>query len=92
MCVPLVPFRHRGCPGYVRRMSLVELDSKLAPIAESLISRSNGTYDAGFVRDLVAQIAAEFEGAPVRDYVDVLIAKEATDHMRRLNALSLISS
>ena len=73
-------------------MSLVELDSKLAPIADSLISRSNGAYDADFVRDLVAQIASEFEDVPVRDYIDVLIAKEAMDEMRRLKALNLVTS
>ena len=73
-------------------MSVVELDSKLVPIAESLISRSNGSYDARFVRDLVATIAADYEGVPVRDYVDVLIAKEAMDEMRRLKALNLVTS
>jgi len=73
-------------------MSVVELDSKLVPIADSLISRSNGSYDASFVRDLVATIAADFDGVPVRDYVDVLIAKEAMDEMRRLNALNLVTS
>jgi len=72
-------------------MSVVELDSKLVPIADSLISRSNGAYDAAFVRGLVAQIAADFDGVPVRDYVDVLIAKEAMDEMRRLNALTLLT-
>lgn len=73
-------------------MSVVELDSKLVPIADSLISRSNGAYDPDFVRDLVAHIAAEFEGVRVRDYIDVLIAKEAMDEMRRLNALKLLTS
>jgi hypothetical protein len=73
-------------------MSVVELDSRLVPIADSLISRSNGAYDPDFVRDLVAQIASEFDGVPVRDYVDVLIAKEAMDEMRRLNALNLVTS
>jgi hypothetical protein len=68
-------------------MSVVELDPKLVPIADSLIGRSNGAYDSDFVRDLVAHIAAEFDDVPVRDYVEVLIAKEATDEMRRLNAL-----
>jgi len=76
----------------VEAVSLVELDSKLVPIADSLISRSNGSYDDSFVRDLVARIAAEFEDVPVRDYVDVLIAKEAMDAMRRLNALNLVTS
>jgi len=72
-------------------MSVVDLDPKLRPIAESLISRSNGTYDADFVRDLVAHIAAEFHDVPVRDYVDVLVAKEAMDELRRLNGLNSIT-
>ena len=90
--VPSVRFVTTVGPAMVGVMSLVELDSKLAPIADSLISRSNGAYDADFVRDLVAQIASEFEDVPVRDYIDVLIAKEAMDEMRRLKALNLVTS
>ena len=73
-------------------MSVLEFDPKLAKIAEHLRRRSNGTYDDDFVRDLVATIAEEFEDVPVRDYVEVLIAKEATDELRRLQALNSIVS
>ena len=93
MGVASVPFSVRcGLEATVTLVSIVELDSKLAPIADSLIGRSNGSYDSAFVRGLVAQIASEFDDVPVRDYVDVLIAKEAMDEMRRLNALKLFTS
>ena len=78
--------------GTVVGMSMVELDPKLMPIADSLITRSNGIYGPDFVRDLVAHIAAEFDDVPVRDYVEVLIAKEAMDELRRLNALRTLTS
>lgn len=73
-------------------MNVAELDPRLEPIAKALIGRSNGRCDPTFVRGLVANIAAEFEGVRVRDFVDVLVAKEAADELRRLDALQTISS
>ena len=73
-------------------MGVTELDPKLAQIAEDLSRRSNGTYDDNFVRDLVAHIAMEFDGVRMRDYVDVLIAKEAGDELRRLHGMTTLSS
>lgn len=72
--------------------STAELDPKLAPIVETLFAQSNGACDIEFVRDLVLSVAAEFEGAPVQDYLAVLVAKEAGDEMRRLHALRRIAS
>jgi hypothetical protein len=73
-------------------MATLELDPKFAPIIERLVARSNGAYDADFVRDLVEHVAEEFKGAPVQDYVHVLVAKEAADELRRLHALNTIAS
>ena len=73
-------------------MATLELDPKFAPIIERLVARSNGAYDAEFVRDLVQNVAAEYKGAPVQDYVPVLVAKEAADELRRLRALDRIAS
>jgi hypothetical protein len=67
--------------------STAALDPKLTPIVDKLVTQSNGSYDADFVRELVLHVAEEFEGAPVQDYVAVLVAKEAADEMRRLHAL-----
>jgi hypothetical protein len=68
-------------------MSTPDLSPRIAPIAEALIARSNGKYDAEFLCRLVADIASMFEGAPVQDYVVVLVMKEATDALRQLDAL-----
>ncbi|MCU1398062.1 MAG: hypothetical protein JWN62_1171 [Acidimicrobiales bacterium] len=73
-------------------MAEVELDPKFAPIVDRLVSRSNGAYDEDFVRDLVEHVAADFEDAPVQDYVPVLVAKEAADELRRLHGLNRIAS
>ena len=72
--------------------STAELDPKLESIVDSLLAKSNGAYDTAFVRDLVLNVAAEFDGAPVQDYVAVLVTKEATDELRRLHGLQSIAS
>jgi predicted nucleic acid-binding protein len=73
-------------------MNAAVLSPHLIPIADALIARSNGKYDAEFLRILVANVANEFEGARVRDYIEVLVAKEATDALRKLDALRPITS
>ena len=40
----------------------------------------------------MANVATEFEGARVQDYIEVLVAKEATDQLRDLDALKPITS
>jgi hypothetical protein len=41
---------------------------------------------------LVAEIAATFDGVRVRDYLEVLIAKEAADRLRRLQRVALVDA
>lgn len=67
------------------------LSQRMAPIADALIARSNGKYDEEFLRILVANVATEFEGARVQDYIEVLVAKEAADKLRKLDGLTPIS-
>jgi hypothetical protein len=64
----------------------------MVPIVDDLVSRSNGRYDVEFLRILVANVANEFEGARVQDYVEVLVAKQATDELRKLDALTPLTS
>lgn len=64
----------------------------MTPIADALIARSNGKFDAEFLRIVVANVANEFEGARVQDYIEVLVAKEASDQLRQLDALKPITS
>jgi hypothetical protein len=73
-------------------MSTAVLSPRLSPVADALIARSNGKYDAEFLRILVANVATEFEGARIQDYIEVLVAKEAADAMRKIDALRPISS
>jgi hypothetical protein len=73
-------------------MSTDVLSKRLAPVADALIARSNGKYDAEFLRILVANAASEFEGARVQDYIEVLVAKEVADKLRQLDALRPIAS
>jgi hypothetical protein len=67
------------------------LSPRLSPIADALIAKSNGRYDDEFLRILVANVANEFEGARVQDYIEVLVAKQAADELRRLHGLRVIS-
>ena len=60
---------------------------RMSPIVDDLVARSNGRYDVEFLQILVANVASEFEGARVRDYVEVLIAKQVADELRRLDVL-----
>ena len=71
----------------VATVTTAGLSSRIALIADALIARSNGKYDDAFLRRLVANVAADFEGARVQDYIEVLVIKEATDELRRLDAL-----
>ena len=68
------------------------LNPHLQFVAETLIARANGSVDAEFVHGLVADIARQFEDAPVRDFVPVLVAKEASARLRELDATRLIAS
>jgi len=73
-------------------MDAPALNPHLQFVAETLIARTNGSVDAEFVHDLVADIARQFDDALVRDFVPVLVAKEASDRLRELDATRLIAS
>jgi len=73
-------------------MDAPALNPHLQFVAEMLIARTNGSVDAEFVHDLVADIARQFDDALVRDFVPVLVAKEASDRLRELDATRLIAS
>jgi hypothetical protein len=58
-----------------------------ASIVEVVMARSRSRYDREFVRRLVAGYIKNFEGARVRQFVDVLVIKQSIDELRRLDAL-----
>jgi hypothetical protein len=59
----------------------------VAAITVAVMKRSYGRFDEAFVAELVAGLTAKFEGAPVQDFVEVLVIKEAMDELRRLDEL-----
>jgi hypothetical protein len=67
------------------------MDSRMSPVVEALVAKSNGKYDAEFLRILVANVANEFEGARVQDYIEVLVTKLAADELRKLDALEPVA-
>jgi hypothetical protein len=73
-------------------MSAEVLSPHMSPVADALIARSNGKYDEEFLRILVANVANEFEGARVQDYVEVLVSKAAVDALRKLDGLKVITA
>ena len=73
-------------------MDAAVLNSRLFPIVDDLLAKSNGRYDVEFVRILVANAAREFEGAPVQDYVELLVAKQAADELRKVDGLHHVTS
>jgi hypothetical protein len=72
-------------------MSTTEMDERMSPIVDMLVAKSNGKYDAEFLRTLVGNVAHEFEGSRVQDYLEVLVAKQAGDELRKLGALELVT-
>ncbi len=73
-------------------MSAAVPNPRMSTIVDDLVARSNGRFDVEFVRILVANVATEFEGARVQDYLEVLVAKQAADELRRLDALHHVAS
>jgi hypothetical protein len=67
------------------------MDERMSSVVEALAAKSNGKYDAEFVRIIVANVATEFEGARVQDYIEVLVTKLAADELRRLDALEPVT-
>ncbi len=73
-------------------MSAAVPNPRMAPIVDELVAKYRGRYDIEFLQILVANVATEFDGARVQDYVEVLVAKQAADELRRLDALHHVTS
>jgi hypothetical protein len=69
-----------------------ELNRHVASIFDEVMTQSHDGYDSEFVRDLVTRLVSAFDGAPVQDYIDVLVLKQAKDELRRLHALQPIAA
>ena len=56
------------------------------------MSRTHGRYDRAFIGQLVDEQVQQFDGAPIQDFVRVLLIKEAMDELRRLDAQQQLAS
>jgi hypothetical protein len=72
--------------------AISELTPEFEVVADQLISRTAGSFDPGLVRRLVAETAAQFDNARVRDYVEVIVMKEVGDELRRIRRSAMASS
>jgi hypothetical protein len=64
---------------------MIEAQRQVTSIVDTVMERSHARWDIRLVRDLANEYVAEFEAAPVQDFVDVLVIKEVTDELRRLD-------
>lgn len=83
----VLTFRLQTKWGTFVAMPDVRVNPKLIPIVDSLVASTGGRHDAKFVRDLVYEIASQFDDAPVQDYLEVLVTKEAAERLRRVRDL-----
>lgn len=72
-------------------MTGVRMRHNLTPIVDSLVAASGGRHDVEFVRELVLEIASQFDDAPVQDYLEVLVAKEAAERFKRIHDLQPVA-
>ena len=56
------------------------------------MNRTHGRYERAFISQLVDEQVQQFEGAPIQDFVRVLVIKEAMDELRRLDAMQPVAS
>ena len=65
-------------------MTTADAAPYLEHIADSVIARSHGVAEPALIRQMVVEVAAEFDVVTIRDFLPVLIAKEVNDRLRRL--------
>lgn len=62
-----------------------EPNPHVAPIVEELVKRSHEEDDPEIVGEIVTRLVAEFDGAPIQAYVDILVLKEAAEELESLD-------
>jgi hypothetical protein len=70
----------------------VDLHAHDVSIVDVVMNRTHGRYAPAFVGRLVDERVQQFDGAPIQDFVRVLVIKEAMDELRRLDAPQTLAS
>jgi len=63
-----------------------------ASIVAAVMNRYHGRHGRTFVGDLVDEYVQQFDGAPIQEYVEVLVIKEALDELRRLDGVGPVAN
>lgn len=70
----------------------VELHAHDADIVDEVMALSDSRYEHGVVSVIVEDCVEEFDGAPIQDYVPVLVIKKAMDELSGLDPTSTDAS
>jgi hypothetical protein len=73
-------------------MPTPEMRRHVTAIVDTVMERSHARWDVRLVRDLANEYVVEFDGAPVQDFVEVLVIKRVRDELRRLDAVHPVAS
>jgi hypothetical protein len=63
----------------------------ISRVLDMIATETKCQYDKGLVTTLVTQCAAQYEGAPVQDFVPVLVFKEVRDHLCQIERQQSVS-
>lgn len=70
----------------VREPVMNESQPHESSIVDAVMMRSRGRWDRQLVLGLVNDSMKMFDGAPVQQFVEVLVEKGVTDELRRIDA------
>jgi hypothetical protein len=65
---------------------MIESQSRKSSIVEAVMKRSHGRWERQIVVGLVNESLVTFDNAPVQQFVELLVGKEVTDELRRIEA------
>ena len=71
---------------------MTESHPHVASIVDTVMMRSQDRWDRGLICSLANEYVKELDGAPVQEFVEVLVIKEVMDEMRRMDALRPVAS
>ncbi len=66
---------------------MIDSKSPVSSIVDTVMMRSHGRWERRLVLRLVNASIKTFDDAPVKHFVEVLVEKEVTDELRRIDVL-----
>jgi hypothetical protein len=66
---------------------MINSQPRVSSIVDTVMMRSHGRWDRPLVLSLVNDSMKTFDDAPLQQFVEVLVEKEVTDELRRIDVL-----